>query len=1030
MCLTPTMPPRHHDILEYTAAAAHALREMSVVAQIPFVNSVCALSLTIIPIVQSTKFQQERCVRMVEGVHRMLCVLTSLCVSSEDIRSPKMLAQIGHYATTLQRFYSYLRAQRELGAMKRLLKQSEIAAQLDNCEKELGAASDIFMMEYGVGIANAVVELNDDIERRHQELLELISSQSELPDNDSSLGWSSLNTSSGSLSLLPAYPKIFHGRDAEVQHLTETLLGDLPRVVVLGPGGMGKSTLAMAALHHPAVIEQYPLRHFISCESAYTLPDLVSDIELHLVLRSSGQTSKAIVRHFQKCGPCLVVLDNLETPWEPLNSRGRVEDFLLLLASIPTLALLITMRGAERPGKVKWTRPFLAPLEPLSTSASRQIFSDIADEPSIEEESTLTDLLDSSGRLPLAVTLMANIASFEGYSGTLSRWKVENTGLLSDGRDKRSNLEKSITLSLGSPRIASSPDAKNLLALLSLLPDGIRPEDIMAGKVPIPNVLHCQSLLVRTSLAYMDLRGRLKALSPIREFIRLAHPPTPSLAQPLRVYFQDLLELWKAKNGQLPSGNLAPNLVAHLGNINEVLLYGLSTDEKAAGVAIGHSIITLHEFSMIMLRGASPLIKKLPDLIDGTGDSALRWRYASACLRNPTRYPAPDDPEILIKDFEIGSHPSSQAITFYNSAARYYWSKGNIQRAAECNKRALALAEEAGDIKLRLSSLSMEYNITMDSEDPSRALKIAQKAQHILDSGGHYEWSKREANAECYLGNLPRALELCIEADELMISVGMEGSDKYLTLLDIRAEVHFRKSEYLQARQLHERIVKKTSPTSSPMYHANSLVTMVHLDILTERDGAEISANLNGPEYEQAVLSSPRWTLPAAWVAAETKLYRGDIDHARRAFTECLTKSRGVEPAIMHMCLTALGDPRHRMHGTAGTLRWAVVYLAFVQKMKDPVGTPNALRFVADSLDYDEETALSLFHVALNEATRMDIHRLRAECMAGIGDIYMHRGDPMGAKEMWRDAHPLFVRSYRSKEATSVVERLQKLLEI
>jgi hypothetical protein len=39
-------------ILQYTAAATDALQEVADMTQIPFVDSVCTLSLTIIPIVQ------------------------------------------------------------------------------------------------------------------------------------------------------------------------------------------------------------------------------------------------------------------------------------------------------------------------------------------------------------------------------------------------------------------------------------------------------------------------------------------------------------------------------------------------------------------------------------------------------------------------------------------------------------------------------------------------------------------------------------------------------------------------------------------------------------------------------------------------------------------------------------------------------------------------------------------------------------------------------------------------------------------
>jgi hypothetical protein len=232
---------------------------------------------------------------------------------------------------------------------------------------------------------------------------------------------------------------------------------------------------------------------------------------------------------------------------------------------------------------------------------------------------------------------MANIASFEGYSCTLARWETENTALLSEGHDKRSNLEKSITLSLRSPRLSSSPDAKNLISLLSLLPDGIRPEDIIAGKVPIPNARQCQSVLIGTSLAYLDVTGRLKALSPVREYIRRAYPPSVSLARPLRTYFQNLLEVWQS-NRELPSGNLVPDLISYVGNINQLILAGLLTEGKSASIELGEIIITLDLFSDSMLKGGSPLFQRLPSLIEETDDGVLQWKYRRRILRRADRH--------------------------------------------------------------------------------------------------------------------------------------------------------------------------------------------------------------------------------------------------------------------------------------------------------------------------------------------------------------------------------------------------------
>jgi predicted AAA+ superfamily ATPase len=87
--------------------------------------------------------------------------------------------------------------------------------------------------------------------------------------------------SSGSLSLLPASPKIFHGRENELKDLITILLTDPARITILGPGGMGKTTLAMAALHHPAIVEKYNAIHFISCESANSCSDLEHCMKQH-----------------------------------------------------------------------------------------------------------------------------------------------------------------------------------------------------------------------------------------------------------------------------------------------------------------------------------------------------------------------------------------------------------------------------------------------------------------------------------------------------------------------------------------------------------------------------------------------------------------------------------------------------------------------------------------------------------------------------------------------------------------------------
>ncbi|KAJ7490880.1 hypothetical protein FB451DRAFT_1221318 [Mycena latifolia] len=1025
------------EALHYTQAAAVTLRDIASSTDVPFLTTIAALSTSIIPLVQGIKRNKDRCVRMVEEVNELLSSLATVVLDSKHPPTPKVLDQIGGLAQTLQKFHACLRAQQEIGRIKRFFKQVELTVQLDTCEAELSAAVETFKIRAGVTVSRDVTTMYADDENRHQELLELIEPRKnqELSDTASSIKgtFRDMNSSTGTLPLLPALPHIFHGRERELEAVVTGLLSEPARVSVLGMGGIGKTTLGTAALYHPKVMEKYPHRHFVSCESATSASSLITLVGSHLGIDPSASLAKLITRYFSECGPSILLLDNLETPWEPLATRSEVEEFLSLLSDVPHLALLVTMRGAERPAKVKWTRPFLSPLDPLSFVAARQTFIDIADDPEGQDEEALTELLELTGHLPLAVVLMAAIASFEGYPGALARWKTESTSLLSDGSEKSSNLDISIRVSLASPRM-TSPYAMDLLSLISLLPDGITEDDLLASQVPIPDIPTCRTSLIRTSLVYRDRDGRLKSLSPIRGYIQRFHWPAHSLTDPLRRYFLDLMSIWFSHQ-QMSSKTLGPRLTSHLGNIHSLVLTVLNREESGRA-EIGHNILMLNNFCHIMLKGKISLMEQVPGIVETTHDTRLHWKYIEDCLLGlgPTLSPA--DAEKFIGDgiqHFVAVNDLISQVHFYTAATTFYMRMWDMEKAREYSGLAFGIAKDTGDVRCQLKACRNKAtigNLTGNYREGLRnSTEVVYLARILGSATDECNGLMDEALSRSHLGELRQAQDVCTQARQLMQACGLDGSSREIAILDMEAEVHYQKSEYVEARDLNALVARMTSRDVMPYYHANALITEADLSILTGVDEAEIRKKL---EVAKELTEKLQWKSRKAMceqMFASLSLRRGETALARASFERCFAESV-EDTTVAFMSLQYLADLTYGMYDVSETFQWAGIYFALARKSNELGHTYQALRCLGDIflVEGDEEAALTVFRAVSAGSSEMDVHRRRADCMARMGDIWRRRGDVAKAKKMWEDARPLFIRSAQEKEVASIDERLVQLV--
>ncbi|KAF9470386.1 TPR-like protein, partial [Pholiota conissans] len=220
----------------------------------------------------------------------------------------------------------------------------------------------------------------------------------------------------------------------------------------------------------------------------------------------------------KRCGE---IID--KTPWEPFETRTKVEELLESIADIPNLSLMITIRGEQRPLKVAWSKPLLLPLSTLSLEGAQEIVARIASKDAINQFTI--QLLEAIDGIPLAITLVATLLRDSEDSESLwTRWSTDATQIINVGDDRQSNLDRSISLSVNSSRMAKNPEAQLLLTALSLLPDGFPKGDTLEslqkclGVSSIHSIIQILHTVALVHVIDTDASPRIQMLSPVRLF--------------------------------------------------------------------------------------------------------------------------------------------------------------------------------------------------------------------------------------------------------------------------------------------------------------------------------------------------------------------------------------------------------------------------------------------------------------------------------------------------------------------------------
>ncbi|KAJ7202343.1 hypothetical protein GGX14DRAFT_654265 [Mycena pura] len=685
------------------------------------------------------------------------------------------------------------------------------------------------------------------------------------------------------------------------------------------------------------------------------------------------------------------------------------------------------MRGAEQPAQVRWTRPFLQPLQPLSYDAARKTFLDIAGE--LHDSINVEKILHLTDNMPLAVDLVAHLVDSEGCATVLSRWDTERTSVVSDGFDQRSNLDMSISLSLSSPRVASVSGTKDLLSLLSMLPDGLSDIELKDSNLPIDNILECKATLLRTSLAYCTSQKRLRVLVPIREHMQRYHPAQPDIVEPLFHKYRQLLELYHKHQGTMLS-EIVPQIKLHFSNIQSLLSF------RILQVQLDHSqtiycAIDFRRFSFATGAGIMTTFMDLISILPKPVDHRLEVCFISEYIAVKPIKSSILGAEVLIEQaLEHFPHFSDLYIKcqFYNEVASYYFHHNNFTLALEFHEKAVSLSVSGGQtsqqsLGLALKGLAVtKWYLGDYLAGQALASESQRAAQLSADLRSEANALSIEAICLTELGSFPKAIAQLQRAQSLLTLCGMAGGVTEQNVMNNMAEIYKFKSQYIQARDIQTRLLSCTVDTYRS---ALSILNMAEIDISLNTPIQDVQKNIDTARSLWKELEySPGITMCDV-VQAHLYLREGNMSAAKQGFERALQSIWGKDSELTTYCLEKLGDI-NRWSSISWTYIWPIVLLAYAWKTKQQPAIYKGLQFLGDIflLKGDRTTAISLLTVALDAFTYMDIYRSRAECMLQLGNISQMNGDFGKAEELWKMAQPLFEYASQEKKVVLIDEKL------